>query len=81
MHTEQLVHLEWVGRSQILHIPREFELASDDAVIRKEGDRLIVEPIQRQSLLALLATLEPIKEVIPDVDATLLPLEDVILSR
>ncbi len=81
MHTEQLVHLEWVGRSQILHIPREFELASDDAVIRKEGDRLIVEPIQRQSLLALLATLDPIEEVIPDVDATLLPLEDVLLSR
>jgi antitoxin VapB len=62
MHTEQLVHLEWVGRSQILHIPREFELASDDAVIRKEGDRLIVEPIQKQSLLALLATLEPIED-------------------
>ncbi len=81
MHTEQLVHLEWVGRSQILHIPREFELASDDAVIRKEGDRLIVEPIQRQSLLALLATLDPIEVVIPDVDATLLPLEDVLLSR
>ena len=65
MQTEQLVHLERVGRRQTLHIPREFELASDDAMIRKEGDRLIIEPVQKPSLLAQLATLEPIEEEIP----------------
>ena len=51
------------------HIPQEFELASDDAMIRKEGDRLIVDPVPRPSLPALLATLEAIEVEFPDVDA------------
>jgi len=79
MQTEQLVHLERVGRWQTLHIPREFELASDDAMIRKEGDRLIIEPVQKPSLLALLATMEPIEEEFPDVDAGMSPLNDVVM--
>jgi len=27
-----------------VRIPREFELPGEDAIIRKEGDRLIIEP-------------------------------------
>lgn len=65
---EQIVHLERVGRRQTLHIPREFELANDDAMIRKEGDRLIVDPIHKPSLLAVLATLEPIEKEFPSRD-------------
>ena len=34
----------------------------DEAIIRKEGDRLIVEPVRKGRLLALLAKLEPIAE-------------------
>ena len=33
------------GRNQALRIPREFELEGEEALIHKEGDRLIVEPI------------------------------------
>ena len=80
MQTEQLVQLEWVGHRQTLRIPREFELVSDAAVIRKEGDRLIVEPVSQPSLLTLLATLQPIEEDFPDVDAGLPPLNDVVFS-
>ena len=80
MQTEQLVQLEWVGRRQTLRIPREFELVSDAAVIRKEGDRLILEPVNQQSLLALLATLQPIEEDFPDIDESLPPLNDVVLQ-
>jgi antitoxin VapB len=58
------------GRNQAVRIPREFELPGEDAIMRKEGDRLIIEPAQPRSLLALLATLEPLDEdfaAIPDL--------------
>ena len=35
------------GRNQALRIPREFELPGDEAMISKEGDRLIIEPLQK----------------------------------
>jgi antitoxin VapB len=50
------------GRNQAVRIPREFELSGEDAVMRKEGDRLVIEPAAPQSLLALLKTLKPIHE-------------------
>lgn len=44
------------GRSQTIRIPREFELAGLEAIIRKEGERLIIAPaLPREQLLALLA--------------------------
>ena len=67
------------GRNQALRIPREFEFAGDEAVVRKEGDRLIVEPIRKGRLLALLATLEPLDESLPDVHVDLPPMDDVAL--
>jgi virulence-associated protein VagC len=48
-----------------ISLPAEFALSSDDVIIRKEGDRLIIEPEivrNRQvngALLAWLATQEP----------------------
>ena len=50
------------GRSQAVRIPREFELPGDTALLRKEGERLIIEPAPPRSLLALLAELEPIDD-------------------
>jgi antitoxin VapB len=38
-----------------------------DAIIRKEGERLIIEPAPPQSLLALLATLAPVDEESPPI--------------
>ncbi len=67
------------GRNQALRIPREFELQGDEAIIRKEGDRLIVEPIRKGRLLALLTTLDPLDEPFPAVDEDLPPLDDVAL--
>jgi antitoxin VapB len=60
------------GRNQAVRIPREFELPGEDAIMRKEGDRLIIEPAPPRSLLALLETLERIDEdfaAIPDLPA------------
>ena len=55
------------GRNQAVRIPREFELPGADAIMHKDGDRLIIEPAKPRSLLALLATLEPIEEKFADV--------------
>ena len=62
---ERHVKLFKNGRSQAVRIPREFELPGADAIMRKEGDRLIIEPTQPKSLLAVLATLAPLEEDFP----------------
>ncbi len=40
MKNERSVRLFRNGRNQAVRIPREFELPGDDAVMRKEGERL-----------------------------------------
>lgn len=65
MIPERHVKLFKNGRNQAVRIPREFELPGEDAVMRKEGERLIIEPTPPRSLLALLATLAPIEDEFP----------------
>ncbi len=62
---ERSVKLFRNGRNQAVRIPREFELPGADAIMRKEGERLIIEPAPPQSLLAVLARLRPIAEDFP----------------
>lgn len=62
MHPERHVKLFKNGRNQAVRIPREFELPGEDAVMRKEGQRLIIEPAPPKSLLALLAALPTLDE-------------------
>ena len=68
MNAERHVRLFRNGRSQAVRIPRDFQLTGEEAIIRKEGDRLIIEPAKPRSLLALLATLDPIDEDIDPID-------------
>lgn len=75
MSDERIVRLFRNGRNQAVRIPREFEFDADEAVMRRDGDRLILEPVPRPGLLAYLATLDPIEDPFPDVDADLLPLD------
>ncbi len=65
---ERYVKLFRNGCNQAVRIPREFELPGSEAVMRKEGDRLVIEPAPRTSLLALLASLRPIEEEFPAID-------------
>ena len=74
--TERHLRLFRNGRNQALRIPREFELEGDEAILRKEGDRLIIEPVRKGQLLALLASLEPLSEEFPDIDEDLPPVDD-----
>lgn len=79
MQTERHVRLFKNGRNQAVRIPREYELPGDEAVIRKEGDRLIIEAVRSRSLLATLASWKPLPEEFPDVDGNLMLLDDVEL--
>lgn len=75
---ERRVKLFKNGRNQAVRIPKDFELPGDEAVLRKEGDRLILEPAGRPSLLAVLSKLEPLEDdVLPPVDD--LPVDDIDL--
>lgn len=64
MSAQRRVKLFRNGRNQAVPIPREFELSGDEAILRKEGDRLILEPAPPRSLLALL---EPIDDEFPPI--------------
>ena len=77
MIPERHVKLFKNGRNQAVRIPREFELPGDEAVMRKEGDRLIIEPVEPKSLLAVLAMLQPLDEEFPPIPE--LPVEPVEL--
>lgn len=65
---ERRVRLFRKGRNQAVRIPREFELPEREAIIRKEGGRLVIEAAPPRSLLALLATLEPIEDEFPMIE-------------
>ena len=67
------------GRNQAVRIPRDFELDGSEAILRRDGDCLIIEPVRKGRLLDLLARLQPLPGEFPDVDATLAPLDDVDL--
>jgi virulence-associated protein VagC len=62
LDTERRVRLFKNGRNQALRIPRDLELPGHEAILRKDGHRLVVEPVARPSLLAVLATLKPLGE-------------------
>lgn len=68
MMLERYVKIFRNGRNQAIRIPREFELPGEEAVIRKEGQRLIIEPAPPRSLLKLLKTLPNLDEDFPPVD-------------
>jgi antitoxin VapB len=64
---ERRVKLFRNGRNQAVRIPREFEMSGEEVILRNEGERLILEPAPSRSLLAMLATLEPIDEGFPPI--------------
>jgi len=64
-YPERHVRIFKNGRNQALRIPREFELPTEDAILRKEGDRLIIEPAPSGSLLKVLARMKPLNESLP----------------
>ena len=56
------------GRSQAVRIPKDMEFPGDEALIYREGTRLVIEPMARPSLTRLLAGWEPIDVAWPDLE-------------
>ena len=77
MQTERHVRLFRNGSNQAIRIPREFELEGNEAVIRKEGGRLIIEPVIKTGLTALLASWKLLDEDFPEIDDTPVRPEDI----
>lgn len=77
LNAERRVKLFKNGRNQAVRIPRDFELPGDEAILRKDGERLILEAAPPTSLLAVLATLKPLDKEFPPISE--LPVDSVDL--
>jgi antitoxin VapB len=77
------------GANQAVRIPKEFEMPGVEAILRREGNRLVLEPVlpvyEKGSPAAILAMLDELRKLgpcddeFPDVDEGLLPMEPVNL--
>jgi antitoxin VapB len=71
MPDQRHVRLFRNGRNQAVRIPVEFELPGDEAIMHRDGDRLVIEPVRKRGLVALLKTMKPLDEDFPEVDDAL----------
>lgn len=49
MLSERYVRLFRNGKNQAVRIPREFELNAQEVIMRREGNRLIIEPVPQKA--------------------------------
>ncbi len=68
MTEQRHVRLFRNGRNQAVRIPVEFELPGDEAIMHRDGDRLVIEPVRKRGLIALLKTMKPLDESFPEID-------------
>jgi len=68
MTEQRHVRLFRKGRNQAVRIPVEFELPGDEAIMHRDGDRLVIEPVRKRGLVALLKTMKPLEEQFPEID-------------
>jgi len=66
------------GRNQAVRIPVEFDLPGDEAIMERDGDRLVIEPVRKRGLVALLKTMKPISEEFPEIDDSVPAPENVL---
>jgi antitoxin VapB len=68
MADQRHVRLFRNGRNQAVRIPVEFELPGDEAIMHRDGDRLVIEPLRKRGLVALLKTMRPLKDRFPEIE-------------
>ena len=66
------------GRNQAVRIPVEFELPGDEAIMHRDGDRQVIEPVRKRGLVALLQAMQPLEEDFPEID-DLIPAPEKVL--
>ena len=54
--------------ARAVRIPVEFELPGDEAIMYRDGERLVVEPVRKRGLVALLKSMKPLDEQFPEID-------------
>ena len=62
MSNQRRVRLFRNGRNQAVRIPVEFELPGNEAIMHRDGDRLVIEPVRKRGLIALLKSMTPLDE-------------------
>jgi antitoxin VapB len=67
MSEQRRVRLFRNGRNQAVRIPVEFELPGNEAIVHRDGDRLVIEPLRKRGLVALLKSMKPVNEDFPDI--------------
>jgi antitoxin VapB len=78
MPDQRHVRLFRNGRNQAVRIPVEFELPGDEAIMHRDGDRLVIEPVRKRGLVALLKTMKPSEEDFPEIDDPVPAAENVL---
>ena len=68
MTEQRHVRLFRNGRNQAVRIPVEFELPGDEAILHRDGDRLVIEPVRKRRLVALLRSMKPLDETFPEIN-------------
>ena len=46
----------------------EFELPGDEAIMHRNGERLVIVPVRKRGLVALLKSMKPLDESFPEID-------------
>ena len=68
MPEQRRVRLFRNGHNRAVRIPVEFELPGDEAIMHRDDDCLVIEPVRKRGLVALLKTLKPLEEDFPEID-------------
>jgi antitoxin VapB len=68
MPEKRRVRLFRNGRNQAVRIPSEFELPGKEAIMRRDRDRLVIEPVRKRGLVALLKAMRPVEEGFAEID-------------
>jgi antitoxin VapB len=68
MSEQKRVRLFRSGCNQAVCIPVEFELPGDEAIMHRDGNRLVIEPASKRRLIALLKSMKPLVEKFPRID-------------
>jgi len=53
-------------------------LPEDEAIMHRDGDRLVIEPVRKRGLVAWLASMTPIDEGFPEIDDPVPPPERIV---
>lgn len=68
MGEQRHVRLFRNGKNQAVRIPVEFELPGDEAIMHRDGERLVIEPVRKRGLVALLKSMTPLDEDFPEIE-------------